>query len=85
MRQSEAWIRGSGSTTKCHGSGTLLATYLPVWKFLGWSGLPFNRGERGKGGERAGGGGKGAGGGGERAGRGAGLPHHSSILNIFYI
>jgi hypothetical protein len=54
------------------------ATYLPVWKFLGWSGLPFNRGERGKGGERAGGGG-------ERAGRGAGLPHHSGILNIFYI
>jgi hypothetical protein len=22
--QSEAWIRGSGSTPKCHGSGTLL-------------------------------------------------------------
>jgi hypothetical protein len=55
----------------------VLATYLPVWKLLGWSGLPFNRGERGEGGERAGGGG-------ERAGRGAGLPHHSSILNIFY-
>jgi hypothetical protein len=56
----------------------VLATYLPVWKFLGWSGLPFNRGERGKGGKRAGRGGKGA-------GRGTGLPHHFSILNIFYI
>jgi hypothetical protein len=26
IRQSEAWIRGSGSTPKCHGSGTLLKT-----------------------------------------------------------
>ncbi len=27
---SEAWIRGSGSTPKCHGSGTLLAPPLSV-------------------------------------------------------
>jgi hypothetical protein len=26
--QSEAWIRGSGSTPKCHGSGTLLGSFL---------------------------------------------------------
>jgi hypothetical protein len=31
---SEAWIRGSGSTPKCHGSGTLLKSWLTFSNFL---------------------------------------------------
>jgi hypothetical protein len=43
IHESEAWIRGSGSTTKCHGSGTLFlsfswkASVLPALLVKGWS------------------------------------------------
>jgi hypothetical protein len=43
IRWSEAWIRGSGSgsTPKCHGSGTLIATYVFILFRVAYGALLF--------------------------------------------